>query len=771
MPAPFVAALARASPPRRRRHGDHALRARGAARRLLRRAECVNDPKIVQSIHTEYIQAGADCIETNTFGANRFKLGVHGAAGRVREINRSGARLARDVRESMGRDVFVLGSIGPLGRYLAPLGSVEPDEARAAFLEQAEGLLEGGVDAFIVETFSDPVEMRQAVLAIRALTDLPIVAQVAFTDDGVTFFGRAPAAVVRALRELPIQAVGANCSVGSSTLYDILEQMLPEAGELPVVIQPNAGLPSRMGERLIYLSSPAYMADYAARMVSAGARMVGGCCGTTPQHIRAMREALDRLVPGRAAARVVSVRRVRAETPDLPSLTTTAAPTAVQRKLDAGEFLVTVELDPPRGHNIEKLVQGAKLLKERGVEIVDINDGSLGRVRMSVLPTAILVREATGLDINMHFTCRDRNLMGIQADVLGAHAVDIRNILAMTGDPPRTGDYVNATAVFDVDAIGLIRILAGMNRGLDATGNSIGEPTSFCVGIALNPAAAEPAREMERFLAKVEAGARWAQTQPVYDLEVLERFFGSTRPPIPVVVGLLPLHSSRHAEFLHNEVPGITVPDAVRARMREAGERGLRVGIETAQALLADVRGRHAGAYLMPSFGRFEVVAEVLEAFGEDRSPLPRSARHARPRGVAGGRVRAHPAPARHAVGRHVRRARVPAAPRGVPHRDRGGAAGIGARPLAPRAPGRAGAGRAARGRGGPAVRVARRQARAAARSPRASPGAPSGSFSSSGPVAAVGSPPTRSRRASRASSAGPWSRSGGCTSGRFASR
>ena len=613
MPAPFVAALLE-----RPLLGDGAmgtmLYARGVPLDTCFDVLNESDPKIVQSIHTEYIQAGADCIETNTFGANRFKLGMHGSAGRVREINRSGARLARDARESMGRDVFVLGSIGPLGRYLAPLGSVEPDDARAAFFEQAEGLLEGGVDAFIVETFSDPVEMQQAVLAIRALTDLPIVAQVAFTDDGVTFFGRAPAAVVRALRELPIQAVGANCSVGSSTLYDILEQMLPEAGGLPVVIQPNAGLPSRMGERLIYLSSPAYMADYAARMVSAGARMVGGCCGTTPQHIRAMREALDRLVPGRTVAPVVSVRRVRAETPDVPSLTTTAAPTAVQRKLDAGEFLVTVELDPPRGHNIEKLVQGAKLLKERGVEIVDINDGSLGRVRMSVLPTAILVREATGLDINMHFTCRDRNLMGIQADVLGAHAVDIRNILAMTGDPPRTGDYVNATAVFDVDAIGLIRILTGMNRGLDATGNSIGEPTSFCVGIALNPGAAEPTREMERFLAKVEAGARWAQTQPVYDLEVLERFFGSTRPPIPVVVGLLPLHSSRHAEFLHNEVPGITVPDAVRARMREAGERGLRVGIETAQVLLADVRRRHAGAYLMPSFGRFEVVAEVLEA-------------------------------------------------------------------------------------------------------------------------------------------------------------
>jgi 5,10-methylenetetrahydrofolate reductase len=293
---------------------------------------------------------------------------------------------------------------------------------------------------------------------------------------------------------------------------------------------------------------------------------------------------------------------------------TAAPPTRLARKVAEGEFIVSVELDPPRGHNIEKLVQGAKLLKERGVEIVDINDGSLGRVRMSVLPTAILVREATGLDINMHFTCRDRNLMGIQADLLGAHAMDIRNILAMTGDPPRTGDYVNATAVFDVDAIGLIRVLTSMNGGLDATGNSVGEPTAFCVGAALNPAAEEPPREMERFLAKVEAGARWVQTQPVYDLEVLERFFARTRPPVPVVVGLLPLHSSRHAEFLHNEVPGITVPDGVRGRMRDAGERGLHAGIAMGQELIALVRRHYAGAYLMPSFGRFEVVAEVLEA-------------------------------------------------------------------------------------------------------------------------------------------------------------
>ena len=574
----------------------------------------VNEPKVVQGIHAEYIQAGADWIETNTFGANRFKLAVHGLASRVREINLRGAKLARDVRETMGRDVFVVGSMGPLGKYLAPLGSITPEEARAAFLEQAEGLLEGGVDAFVVETFSDLTEIRLAVEAVRAITDLPIITQVAFTQDLVTFLGHTPTEVVRTLRSLPVQVIGANCSVGSSTLYDVLEQMLPEAGGLALAIQPNAGLPSRIGERLIYISSPTYMADYAARMITAGARMVGGCCGTNAEHIRAMREVVDRHVPRVGTATATAPRRARPEAGPAPTLLTTAAPTLLQRKVDDGEFLVTVELDPPRGHNIEKLVQGAKLLKERGVEIVDINDGSLGRVRMSVLPTAILVREATGLDINMHFTCRDRNLMGIQADVLGAHALDIRNILAMTGDPPRTGDYVNATAVFDVDAIGLIRILTGMNEGRDATGNSVGEPTAFCVGAALDPAAAEPSREMERLVAKAEAGARWCQTQPVYDLEVLERFFQRTRSPIPVVVGVLPLHSSRHAEFLHNEVPGITVPDAVRARMKEAGDRGLRAGIETAQALVSQLRGRYAGVYLMPSFGRFEVVAEVLDA-------------------------------------------------------------------------------------------------------------------------------------------------------------
>jgi homocysteine S-methyltransferase len=576
----------------------------------------LNNPRLVQGVHADYIAAGADCIETNTFGANRFKLAVHGLEGQAREVNRRGVRLARDVRESAGRDVWILGSVGPLGKYLEPLGTVTADEARDAFREQAEALLEGGVDAFVVETFSDLAEIRLAIEAIRSVTDLPIVAQMAFTDEAVTFMGRPPAEVARDLRALGVQAIGANCSVGSSTLYDVLERMVPEAGGLPLAIQPNAGLPSRIGERLIYLSSPAYMGEYAGRMVEAGARLVGGCCGTTPQHTAAMRETLDRLRPGarRREARATVVRPVRPVPAERPGVAPTPAPTLLQRRLEAGDFVVTVELDPPRGHTVDKLVQGAKLLKEKGVEIVDINDGSLGRVRMSVLATALLVRDGTGLDVNMHFTCRDRNLMGIQGDLLGAHALDIRNILAMTGDPPRAGDYTNATAVFDVDGVGLIEILRRMNDGVDATGTSIGEPTFFCVGAALNPAADDVEREIDRMHRKIEAGARWLQTQPVYDLEQLERFLARAGgSPVPVLVGILPLHSSRHAEFLHNEVPGITIPDVVRARMRRAGESALRAGIEMAQRLVSEVRGRYAGAYLMPSFGRFEVVAEVLD--------------------------------------------------------------------------------------------------------------------------------------------------------------
>ena len=575
----------------------------------------LNNPALVQSIHADYIAAGADAIETNTFGANRFKLGAYSLEQQVREINRRAVRLARDVRESMGRDVLVLGAIGPLGKYLAPLGTLTHKEARDAFHEQAEALLEGGVDAFILETFPGLTELRLAIEVVRAITDLPIIAQMAFTDEALTYTGRTPVEVAAALAKLSVQAIGANCSVGSSVLYEVLEQMQHEARGLALSIQPNAGLPTRIGERLIYLSSPPYMADWAARMVGAGARILGGCCGTTPAHIAAMREALGRKAsPERRPSRPVVSVRTR-EPLEAPVGEKPPPPTVLQHKLAAGEFVVTVELDPPRGHTVDKLVHGAKLLGERGVEIVDINDGSLGRVRMAVLPTALLVREATGLDVSMHFTCRDRNLMGIQAELLAAHALGIRNILAMTGDPPRAGDYANATAVFDVDGVGMIEIIRRMNEGADATGNSIGGPTHFHVGAALNPAAEDVDREIERLRRKIAAGARWLQTQPVYDLELLERFLARAGDvPAPIIVGVLPLHSSRHAEFLHNEVPGITIPDQVRARLREAGDGALRAGIAMAQELVHQIRPRYAGAYLMPSFGRFEVVAEVLDA-------------------------------------------------------------------------------------------------------------------------------------------------------------
>ena len=575
----------------------------------------LSNPKLVQAIHADYITVGVDCIETNTFGANRFKLAAHSLESEVREINRRGARLARDVRESMGRDVLVLGAIGPLGKYLVPLGTLTHAEARAAFREQVEALLEGGVDAFVLETFPGLTELRLAVEVVRGVSDLPIVAQMAFTDDAMTYTGRSPAEVARGLRELPVEVIGANCSVGSSVLFEVLEQMLPEAGGLALAMQPNAGLPTRIDERLIYLSSPTYMAEWAGRMVEAGAKVVGGCCGTSPAHIGAMREVLDRVAPAsrRASRPAVTVTvRERLET---PSERDAPPPTVLQRKLAAGEFVVSVELDPPRGHTVDKLVQGAKLLKERGVEIVDINDGSLGRVRMAVLPTALLVREATGLDVNMHFTCRDRNLMSIQAELLAAYALGVRNILAMTGDPPRAGDYSNATAVFDVDAVGLIEILRRMNDGQDATGSAIGGPTFFNVGAVINPSAEDVDREIERFQRKVAAGARWVQTQPVYDLDLLDRFLARAGgSPVPLLVGVLPLHSSRHAEFLHNEVPGITIPEGARARMREAGDHGLRAGIEMAQRIVAEIRERFAGAYLMPSFGRFEAIAEVLDA-------------------------------------------------------------------------------------------------------------------------------------------------------------
>ncbi|MGE5179590.1 MAG: bifunctional homocysteine S-methyltransferase/methylenetetrahydrofolate reductase [Bacteroidota bacterium] len=593
----------------------------------------LSDPALIQSVHREYIRAGAEVIETNTFGANRFRLAAHGVSHDPRQVNRAGAQIARNAREEIGDPVFVAGAIGPLGKPVAPLGTIPREEALGAYREQAEGLVEGGVDLVIIETQTDLSEALLAVDAVRAVTsDLPLVVEMTYTEDGRTLHGTYPEDVVRALVGREVDVIGANCSVGPHELLDIVTRYHRKSAR-PIAVMPNAGLPRLVNGRFLYLSSPEYFAEYAVRFVEAGARLIGGCCGTTPAHVRRMHEALARQREGRstrtepgdgAGAQHASRGTVLAE-PERsihPATVEETAPTVdpAQRSRLAGklarhEFVVSVEVDPPRGIRPRKMIEGATLLKASGVDMINVADSPMARVRMSSIALATMIQGQVGIETILHFTCRDRNLMGIQSDLMGAHALGIRNILALTGDPPRAGDYPSATAVFDVDSIGLIRVLRQLNAGVDLGGNSIGEPTRFVIGCAVSPAADPLEREVERFHAKVEAGAEFAMTQPLWELGTLTRFLDAIGTPrIPVLLGLLPLQSHRHAEFLHNEVPGIVIPEASRQEMRDAGDRGIDVGIEMCLDLLLEARGQVEGAYLMPSFGRYEVVARVVEA-------------------------------------------------------------------------------------------------------------------------------------------------------------
>jgi homocysteine S-methyltransferase len=581
----------------------------------------LTDAAIVQGIHRDYIRAGAELIETNTFGANRFRLAAHGANESARRVSRAGAQLARNAREEVGESVFVAGSIGPLGKPVAPLGTITREEAFEAYQEQAEGLVEGGVDLLIVETQTDLAEAAIAVDAVRAVTDLPLVLMMTFTEDGRTLYGAYPEDVARAIDGGRVQVLGANCSVGPQALYDIVTR-LRRRSTLPIAVMPNAGLPRYVNGRFVYLSSPEYMADYAARFAEAGARLIGGCCGTTPLHVRKMREALRRgaVSSHGAAAAAIEVEAPAAPTPpiereELHPSGDPAARTGLSRKLANREFVVSVEVDPPRGARPKKMIEGAQLLKRAGVDVINVADSPMARVRMSSIALASMITNQVGIETILHFTCRDRNLMGIQSDLMGAHALGIRNILALTGDPPRAGDYPNATAVFDVDSVGLIGVLKRLNAGSDLGGNSIGEPTTFVIGCAVNPTSETLEQELERFSRKIEAGAEFAMTQPLYELDTLVRFLDRLgKKRIPVLLGLLPLQSHRHAEFLHNEVPGINIPDHARAAMRDAGEKGIEVGVEMCRKLLLEARDLVQGAYLMPSFGRYEVVARVAEA-------------------------------------------------------------------------------------------------------------------------------------------------------------
>ncbi|MBI1796003.1 MAG: bifunctional homocysteine S-methyltransferase/methylenetetrahydrofolate reductase [Candidatus Eisenbacteria bacterium] len=588
--------------------------------RGVRFEECFDElnlsrPTLIESIHRDYLAAGAQIIETNTFGANALRLGAHGLADKVRLIARQGVKVARAAREIVGVDALVAGSVGPLGQLLDPFGQLTVAEAEGHYRASAEGLLEGGCDCFILETFQDLNEILAALRAVRRVSlDVPVIAQMTYGTDGKTLYGHAPTEAVRRLTEAGASVVGINCGVGPQPTLEMLEEVVRAAGGTPVSAMPNAGLPQMVDGRYVYLSSPEYFAEFAARAVELGVRIVGGCCGTTPAHTRAMRERLgsnrgvEKLAPG-ADVRVLE----EAPAPVRP-VRETEEPTLLRKLRE--RFVVSVEIDPPRGVNTTKVMEAARMMAQRGVDAINIADSPLARIRMSALALAYQIHQHfPRVEVILHHTTRDRNLMGLQSDLLGAHALGIRNILCLTGDPPSLGDYPNATAVFDTDAPGLMRICHRMNQGTDLAGSSIGAATKFAIGCGVNPTAEDLDKEFEYVRRKLDAGPQFVMTQPVYELGCWERFIerlsGLTK--IPILIGILPLQSFRHAEFLHNEVPGIHVPDWIRARMHEAGNEGQKVGIELARELLAACRSKANGVYLMPSFGRFENCLEVLE--------------------------------------------------------------------------------------------------------------------------------------------------------------
>jgi methionine synthase / methylenetetrahydrofolate reductase(NADPH) len=567
-------------------------------------------PDIVEQLHREYMAAGAELIETNTFGANAYRLAEHGFEQRVREINREGARIAK---RAAGNNAFVAGSIGPLNRMLAPIGNLSLEAARRAFCDQAQGLIEGGADLFIVETMSSLAEIREAIFAVREQSDLPIIASMTFTEEGKTLVGDKPADVRRALLNLGVQVVGANCSVGPQPMLDVIERM---GDDTLLAAQPNAGLPRMVGGRYIYLTSPQYFADYALKFADAGVSLVGGCCGTTPDHIRAMAEAVRRKRP--RPHHVAVVRDVEEE---LPPLATTPSVVSEFSANLGRKFLVSVEIDPPRSINPELAIRGAQRLKTSGVDLINVADSPLARSRLSALAMGHLIRREAGVDVLLHMSCRDRNALALQSELLGAHALGVTNVLAVTGDPPAVGDYPFAKAVFELDSIGLCKLVTQLNNGKDLTGRDMEESACFTLGVGVNPTASDLPTEYDRFRQKIDAGAQFAFTQPLFDPTTLERFLGDVASfcRLPIFVGILPLRSAKHAEFIQNEIPDMFVPEPVRAAMRKSGTEGAHVGVELAQEFLLNTRHLVQGAYLMPPFNKFDMAIDVMRVLGNDR--------------------------------------------------------------------------------------------------------------------------------------------------------
>jgi methionine synthase / methylenetetrahydrofolate reductase (NADH) len=573
----------------------------------------LSQPEMIRAVHHEYLQAGAEIIETNTFGANSFRLARHSLADRVGDINRTGARLAREAAKSF--DVWVAGAVGPLGTRIEPLGKISFEEARTAFREQVAALVEGGVDLIILETFGYVEELHQALLAAREVAPrIPVVAQVTMDEDGVCLDGASPEIFVPHLEQWGADVIGCNCSVGPVAMLDAVEQ-LRGLTSLPLAAQPNAGMPHSVEGRNIYLCSPEYMASYARKFVAAGVRLVGGCCGTTPDHIRSMKSALR---VGEARARNADAPVKGGSGPAAVAQIPVAERSKIGAKLAAGEFLTMVEIVPPKGTDIRKEIEGARFLKSMGVDAINIPDSPRASARMSNQALSLLVQKEVGIEAVLHYTCRDRNVLCIQSDLLGAAATGIRNLICITGDPPKMGNYPDATAVFDVDAIGLVNIVHNLNRGLDLGSNPIGAGTSFVIGVGANPGLPNLDEEIRRFEYKVEAGAEYAVTQPVFDLSLLEKFLRRIEHcRIPVVAGIWPLVSARNAEFMKNELR-VSVPDSILERMTRAPtpEAAREEGVAIAREMLSAVRGMAQGAQISAPQSRYASAVDVLEALG-----------------------------------------------------------------------------------------------------------------------------------------------------------
>ncbi len=570
----------------------------------------LTNPDLVMEVHRDYVSAGADVIETNTFGANRFKLAPHGLETKVYELNLTGARLAK---RAAGTNALVAGSVGPLGVQIEPLGKMSFDEAKDAFTDQVRGLLDGGVDLLIFETFVLVAELQQALRAARELNaEIPIVAQVTMNDDGNLLSGATLGSFVEGMAGYAVDAIGMNCSVGPRAMLEALEE-LKTLTTLPISVQPNAGVPQNVGGRNIYMTSPEYMAEYAKRFIQTGAAIVGGCCGTNPNHIRAIRRAVHALQPAKRLD--TSTAHLKVTAPDTVQVHERQEKSRLSNKLVRKEFVTLVELVSPKGVSPAKEVAKARRLFHYGVDAINIPDGPRASARMSALAMAAIIQRDVGIETVLHIACRDRNVIGMQSDLLGAWALGLKNVLAVTGDPPKLGNYPDATAVFDVDAIGLTNLINRLNHGLDLAGNPIGDPTGFSIGVGLNPGAINPDEEIRRLDWKIAAGAEYIVTQPVFDIRILESFMKRiAHVRLPILCGIWPLTSYRNAEFMNNEVPGASVPPDVLERMRKTTtkEEGFAEGVAIARETYEHIRGEVAGVQLSAPMGRVEGVLSIL---------------------------------------------------------------------------------------------------------------------------------------------------------------